>query len=139
MLKQALSLSLLTLTLLVSAAPSFAENKVVAGKVVAVSEEKITANGKTFDQVTVSVEACDANGALKTVIYSPITISDRSALGHLFDQNLHSDRTANMPKQHQTNGFGMFWVDDKSIVHRTGILGSQVDCAMVPQLGSQFK
>src|SRR5690348_3233811 len=91
--------------------------KYVAGKIVNVSHEKITVppNNVVLDKITVSVDSCDARGGpLKTVIYAPATVSDRTALGHLFDQDLQSARTANMERQNQPNGFGVFWVDESN-------------------------
>lgn len=112
--------------------------KVVAGKVVAVSHEKVTVNTTVLDKITVTVDSCDARGTLKTVHYSPATVSDRTALGHLFDQNETSGRTPNMEAQQQANGFGLFWVDDSNRVLRTGIMGHNVDCKNISGFVSQF-
>lgn len=122
--------------------PAYAQatgKKYVAGRIVNVSQEKVTVNTAVLDKITVSVESCDARGgALKSVFYAPATVSDRTALGHLFDQDIQSARTPNMETQHQPNGFGIFWVDDTGRVLRTGILGANVDCNLVPALVNQF-
>src|SRR5690349_16151693 len=60
----------------------------VAGKVVAVSHEKVNVNNAWLDKVTVTVDSCAARGTLKTVHYLPATVSDRTALGHLFQNDL---------------------------------------------------
>jgi hypothetical protein len=112
--------------------------KYVAGKIVSVSHEKVTVNNIVLDKITVGVDNCSARGSIVTVNYLPATVSDRTALGHLFEQNILSARTANMEKQQRPNGFGLFWVDENNRVLRTGILGEMVDCNMVPQLARQF-
>src|ERR1044072_1883608 len=112
----------------------------VAGKVVAVSHEKVNVNNQWLDKISVTVDRCDARGTLKTVHYLPATVSDRTALGHLFQQDLDSARTANMERQQQQpNGFGVFWVDAQGRVTRTGLLGHQAGCNDVSRALSQFK
>jgi hypothetical protein len=111
----------------------------VAGKIVAVAHEKVNVNNQWLDKISVTVDSCDARGTLKTVQYFPATVSDRTALGHLFEQNLHSARTANMERQQQQpNGFGVFWVNAQNQVLRTGLLGHQVGCNDVNQALKQF-
>ena len=110
----------------------------VAGKVVAVSHEKVQVGTAWHDKISVTVDSCDAPGTLVTVTYAPATVSDRTALGHLFDQDLTSARTANMKAQNMPNGYGIFWVDATNKVLRTGLLGSPADCSHVPQLVKQF-
>lgn len=111
----------------------------VAGKIVAVAHEKVNVNNQWLDKISVTVDSCDARGTLKTVQYFPATVSDRTALGHLFEQNLHSARTANMERQQQQpNGFGIFWVNAQNQVLRTGLLGHQVGCGDVSQALKQF-
>lgn len=110
----------------------------VAGKVVNVSHEKVKINNKWLDKVEVTVQSCTKQGALDTVHYSPATVTDLAALGHLFDQNIHSARTYNNFKQKQINGYGVFWVDANKRVTRTGILGAGVGCAQVPDFLKQF-
>jgi hypothetical protein len=111
----------------------------VAGKIVAVAHEKVNVNNQWLDKISVTVDSCDARGTLKAVQYFPATVSDRTALGHLFDQDLHSARTANMERQQQQpNGFGVFWVNAQNQVLRTGLLGHQVGCNDVSRALSQF-
>lgn len=110
----------------------------VAGKIVSVSHEKVMVNNQSQDQITVTVESCQVPGQLKSVVYSPATVSDRTALGALYDETLTSARTANMAKQQMVNGFGLFWVDANNRVTRTGILGAKMDCSVVPSLLKQF-
>jgi hypothetical protein len=129
-----LSVILLALPAVAQPAPS-----VVAGKVVAVSHEKTNVNNQWLDKVSVTVDSCSARGTLKTVHYAPASISDRTALGHLFEQDLNSARTANMERQQQPNGFGIFWVDAEGRVLRTGLLGHQVGCNDINHALSQFK
>jgi hypothetical protein len=134
-----LSVSLLApLTLTPALAQPAANPNVVSGKVVAVSHEKTTVNNVVLDKITVTVESCEQRGALKTVHYSPATVSDRTVLGHLFQQNAASAITPNMPAQQQFNGYGLFWVDATQRVLRTGILGHGQSCPNVPGFLSQF-
>lgn len=112
--------------------------KHVAGKIVAVSHEKVNINNTWPDKVSVMVDNCDAPGTLKTVYYSPATVSDMAALGHLFDENIHSAETAIVPMQSNANGFGLFWLDANDNVLRTGILGDKMDCAAAKALLNQF-
>lgn len=132
------------LTLIAVAAvsmPAFAQKPpaYVAGKVVAVAHEKVNVNNQWLDKISVTIDSCDARGTLKTVQYFPATVSDRTALGHLFEQDLQSARTPNMERQQQQpNGFGVFWVDAQNHVLRTGLLGHQVGCADVSKALSQF-
>ncbi len=111
----------------------------VAGKVVAVTHEKVKVNETWHDQIKVKVESCTKNGALEEVHYTPASVSDRTALGHLLQQEYHHASTANMPKQKMINGFGLFWVDSTNRVTRTGLLGHNVDCRNVPALLGEFK
>jgi len=129
-----LAVSALSLPVLAQQPPAH-----VAGKVVAVSHEKVNVNNQWLDKISVTVDSCDARGTLKTVQYFPATVSDRTALGHLFEQDLQSARTPNMERQQQQpNGFGVFWVDAQNHVLRTALLGSQVGCADVSKAISQF-
>jgi hypothetical protein len=127
------------LTLLPSVAQAQATPPIiVSGKVVNVGHEKVSVNNVWLDKVTVTVESCEARGALKTVHYSPASISDRTVLGHLFSENIHSADSMSMEAQQQTSGYGIFWVDQNQRVLRTGILGHNVDCKNVQGLVSQF-
>lgn len=144
MMRYALILSLLTATWLgniswaqQTSAPT--TPKLIAGKVVAVSHEKVTLNNLWFDKITVTVDRCDARGALATVHYAPGTVSDRTALGHLLPQNMGLAQMPNMERQQQPNGFGLFWTDANGRILRTGIMGSQLGCNDVPRLSQQFK
>jgi len=111
----------------------------VAGKIVAVAHEKVNVNNAWLDKISVTVDSCDARGTLKTVTYFPATVSDRAALGHLFEEDLNSARTANMERQQQQpNGFGVFWVNAQNNVLRTGILGHQSGCNDVSRALAQF-
>lgn len=115
--------------------------KHVAGKVVAVSHEKVKVGEQWLDQVKVKVDSCKARGTLEEVVYAPARISDLTALGHLAEQDVQHARTANIetpPQSASINGFGLFWVDDNNRVLRTGLLGHNVDCRLVPQLLQQF-
>ena len=114
--------------------------KTVAGKVVAVSHEKVQVNTQWLDQIKVKVESCAASGTLEEVVYSPATVSDRTALGHLFDEDLNQARQMVMlTPQRQINGYGLFWVDANNKVLRTGVLGYDIDCGVVPKLVQQFQ
>jgi len=114
--------------------------KHVAGKVVAVSQEKVqTAPNQWADQIKVKVDSCQQRGKIEEVVYSPATISDRTALGHLFEENYTSAWTPLMEAQQTIGGYGLFWVDDANKVLRTGFLGSNVDCKAVPTLLQQVK
>ncbi len=114
--------------------------KHVAGKVVAVSQEKVqVAPNQWADQVKVKVDSCLQRGKLEEVVYNPATISDRTALGHLFEENYTSAWTPLMEAQQNIGGYGLFWVDDANKVLRTGILGYNVDCKVVPTLLQQVK
>lgn len=112
---------------------------IVAGKVAAVEHEKIQVNNAWLDKVSVTVESCKQPGALEVVEYSPASIGDQTALGHLFDHDIHHARTPNMRQQQMPNGYGIFWVDANKKVQRTGLLGHQVDCSHVQALVDQFK
>jgi hypothetical protein len=129
------------LTLAVAVAvglPLVAVAKTVSGKVVSVSHQKVTVNNVVLDKVEVTVDSCAPNTGLVTVNYSPATVSEVTALGHLFDQKIMSARTPNMPQQAMINGYGVFWTDDTNRVLRTGILGHGVDCAKAAELVKQF-
>ena len=110
----------------------------VAGKIVNVSHEKVQVNQKWLDKMSVTVESCQEPGTLKTVHYTPGFDSDRSALGHLFDQDIQSAYTPDMPKQQLPNGYGVFWTNEDNKVLRTGLLGSKLDCRAVPSMLQQF-
>ncbi len=110
----------------------------VAGKIVSVSHEKVNVNNVWLDKISVTVDSCDAPGTLVTVQYSPATTSDRAALGHLFDQNITSARTADLKAQQMPNGYGVFWVDANNRVLRTGLLGSPLNCSHVQKIIQQF-
>ncbi len=110
----------------------------VAGKVANVSHEKVKVGESWLDKISVTVESCQTPGQLKTVHYTPGTDSDRTALGHLFEEDVQSARTANMVKQKLPNGFAVFWIDQANKVLRTGILGSKMDCRVVPSILQQF-
>lgn len=134
-----LSLALLAVA---SASASLAQNQLpkhVAGKVVAVSHEKVNVNNQWLDQIKVKVASCANKNMLEEVVYSPATVSDRTALGHLFEEDLTHARTANLEAQQQINGHGLFWVDANNHVLRTGLLGHNVDCRNVPQLLQLFQ
>lgn len=116
--------------------------KHVAGKVIAVSQEKVqTAPNQWADQIKVKVDSCQQRGKIEEVVYNPATISDRTALGHLFEENHTSAWTPLIEVQQSASigGYGLFWVDDSNKVLRTGILGSGVDCKAVPTLLQQVK
>lgn len=115
-----------------------ASKNIVAGKLVNVGHEKVNVNNVWLDKITVTVDSCDARGTLKTVHYSPATVSDRTLLGHLFSANVHSANSMSMEAQQQASGYGIFWVDQNQRVLRTGILGHNVECKNVPGLVSQF-
>ena len=140
-MKKAFPISLVLLAMAVP--PVLAQQPPVyeAGKGVAVAHEKVNVNNRWLDKISVTVDSCQSRGVLKTVYYLPATVSDRTALGHLFEQDLQSARTANMehqPQQHP-NGFGVFWTDAQGRILRTGLLGHQAGCADVPHVLSQFK
>ena len=138
-LKQTMAVALLALTITPLA---FAQQppKTVGGKVVAVSHEKVQVNTQWLDQIRVKVESCAARGTLEEVVYSPATVSDRTALGHLFNEDLNQARAMTMDTpQRQINGYGLFWVDAANKVLRTGVLGSDIDCGQVPRLIQQFQ
>jgi len=117
-----------------------AQPKTVAGKVVAVSHEKVQVNNQWLDQIKVKVESCAKQGALEEVVYSSATVSDRAVLGQLFDGTFHQARAMTMDApQRQVNGYGLFWVDAANKVQRTGVLGADMDCAQVPKLIQQFQ
>ncbi len=137
-IKNSLTVSLLVLALSVSSG-LLANAGEVAGKIAAVRHEKITVNKQVLDKVTVVVDDCLKPGQLTEVFYNPATISDLTVLGHLFDETVQSARTANMPKQQMFNGHGLFFVDDKGIVQRAGLLGNPVSCAQISQLVQQFR
>ncbi|MBY0405364.1 MAG: hypothetical protein K2X66_15800 [Cyanobacteria bacterium] len=85
--------------------------KIVAGKIVAVSHEKVTVNNVVMDKSMVTVDNCDARGTLTTVNFTPSTISDRSILGHLFGKTILSAKATNLEKLQQPNGFCVFgWI-----------------------------
>ncbi|MGE0201633.1 MAG: hypothetical protein AB7P76_11770 [Candidatus Melainabacteria bacterium] len=114
----------------------------VAGKVVAVSHEKVKVNEAWLDQIKVKVDSCRQPGKIEEVIYSPARVSDTTALGHLFDADLQHAWAVMMdkaPPQRQINGIGVFWVDANNHVQRTGLLGNDVDCSRVPALLGQFQ
>ncbi len=142
-MKRFLTMAMPLLLALSVVLPSVAQQapSAVAGKVVAVSHEKVNVNNQWLDKISVTVDSCDARGTLKTAYYLPATISDRTALGHLLQQDLDSARTANMEhqQQQQPNGFGIFWVDPQGRITRTGLLGHQVGCNDVSRALSQFK
>lgn len=119
---------------------AFAEfPKHVAGKIVNVTHEHVKVNTAWLDQVTVTVDACVPPNQLVTVKYAPGTISDLDALGHLFDEDIHSAKTHADYKNQAPNGFGIFWLDQNDFVTRTGLLGYKMDCANVPDMLNQFK
>lgn len=131
----------LTMALTFAVSSAMAQNtppKTVAGKVVKVTHHKVKVDTQWLDQVDVTVDSCAAPGQLVTVSYSPASISDRAALGHLFEEDLQSARTPDMKAQQLPNGYGLFWVDAANRVQRTGLLGSKLDCAAVPALIQQF-
>jgi hypothetical protein len=141
-MKKQIQASMALMALTAMAVPALAQQPPapVAGKVVAVAHEKVNVNNQWLDKISVTVDNCQARGTLQTVHYLPATVSDRTALGHLYEQDLHSARTANMERQQQQpNGFGVFWVDAQGRVLRTGLLGHQVGCGDVPRALSQFK
>lgn len=116
----------------------------VAGKIVAVSHEKVKVNEHWQDQVKVKVDSCIKPNTIEEVEYSPGLISDRSQLGHLLEANLwHAHHVImNKPEpQRQMNGFGIFWIDpnNNNRVQRSGFLGNNVDCGAVPALINQFQ
>ncbi len=110
----------------------------IAGKVASVSHQKVKVGQSWLDKISVTVDSCMTPGKLETVHYTPSIDSDRTALGHLFNEDVQSARTANMVKQKLPNGFGVFWVDQANKVLRTGILGSKMDCGIVPSILQQF-
>ncbi|MBK8189294.1 MAG: hypothetical protein IPK79_02480 [Vampirovibrionales bacterium] len=123
---------------LAQAPPAAAPPKTVAGKVVKVAHQKVKVGAQWLDQISVTVDACATPAQQATVVYSPATVSDRTALGHLFEENLQSALSPDMKQQQMPNGYALFWVDANNIVQRTGILGSKVDCNAVPSLIQQF-
>ena len=143
-MKRITLITLLSLIVLGVTAPmSIAQNLPphVAGKIAAVSHEKVKVKEHWMDQVKVKVDSCTQPGQLQEVIYNPGRISDRTALGHLFEANIHQAHQALMNKpqpQRQMNGFGIFWIDQNNHVLRSGFLGNNVDCGAVPALLQQF-
>ena len=143
-------LSLLMLAVLLSSGAVLAQQLPphVAGKIVAVSHEKVkvTINNKDHwrDQVKVKVDSCTKPNTVEEVEYTPGLVSDRSELGHLLEAALwHAHHVImNKPEpQRQMNGFGIFWIDpnNNNRVQRSGFLGNNVDCGAVPALINQFQ
>ena len=113
----------------------------VGGKIVALTHQQVNVNNTWQDKISVLVANCATPGQLTEVFYSPGRLSDRAALGHLFEEDVNAARAVVMngaPPQRQINGYGLFWVDDNNNVRRTGILGHDVDCGTIPTLVQQF-
>lgn len=132
----AVALAVIALT---GAAYAQQQPKTVAGKVVAVSHEKVNVNNQWLDQIKVKVDNCNTK-TLDEVVYSSATVSDRAVLGQLFDAGHDQAKAMTMDTpQRQINGYGLFWVDAANKVLRTGVLGADMDCGKVPQLIQQFQ
>lgn len=113
--------------------------EVVAGKVVAVSHQKVTAGSQTLDKVSVTVEPCNARGTQKTMAFAPSGVHDRNALGQLFMESYQHAVMPNMEAQQISNGYGVFWVDANGTIQRSGWLGAHENCASANQFEPLFQ
>jgi hypothetical protein len=101
----------------------------ISGKVVAVYEEPVTLNAKTWDKVSVTVNNCATN-QWETVSYSPGNIADDNSLGFLFNDLANAARSMVSKTQYMNSvsGHVTLTVNEQNVVQKTMFWGYNWEC-----------